>query len=141
MRYILTGMFILACAGCVSMEPGQISGPQRVEVRRNFFPDPQKIGIGMGRSEVDAIMGTATIIGYSKDGQSGAMEPVTVPEPYRTEKLTSDGREYEVLYYLHAVKRSDGVVSDDELYPVIFINGKVIDKGAEALEQLRAGKI
>ena len=47
--------------------------------------------------------------------------------PYRSETLSlSNGKRLELLYYHTDLKTPDGAVTDDELTPVVLIEGKVI---------------
>ena len=50
--------------------------------------------------------------------------------PYRSETLSlSNGKRLELLYYHTDLKTPDGAVTDDELTPVVMIEGKVIGWG------------
>ena len=50
--------------------------------------------------------------------------------PYRSETLSlSNGKRLELLYYHTDLKTPDGAVTDDELTPVVLIEGKVIGWG------------
>ena len=50
--------------------------------------------------------------------------------PYRSETMSlSNGKRLELLYYHTDLKTPDGAVTDDELTPVVLIEGKVIGWG------------
>ena len=50
--------------------------------------------------------------------------------PYRSETLSlSNGKRLELFYYHTDLKTPDGAVTDDELTPVVLIEGKVIGWG------------
>lgn len=76
----------------------------------------------MSKPQVLSVMGTETI----KTGGS----PEIVTNPYKTETFRNQsGMTYEVLFYYTDVKRRDGVVTDDELTPLVLEDGKLIGWG------------
>jgi hypothetical protein len=128
-------------SGCVSIPAEKSTPAKTLTLKKNIFPDVRNVGIGMTKTEVESILGNAVIKGYRKNEQSGAMEPLTLPSPYKIEKITSGGLEYEVHYYIYRIEKADGTVDDNELYPIIFLNGKVFEKGPEGLAKLKTGNI
>ncbi len=46
-----------------------------------------------------------------------------VPEPVRHETHLLGSTEIEVLYYVTNVKNSDGVITNDELTPLVLVDG------------------
>jgi len=52
------------------------------------------------------------------------MSSEVVSNPYRATGVQNEGRTYEILYYWTDVKPQDGTITDDELTPLIFENGK-----------------
>ena len=58
--------------------------------------------------------------------------------PYRSETLSlSNGKRLELLYYHTDLKTPDGAVTDDELTPVVLIEGKVIGWGWILVRRLK----
>jgi hypothetical protein len=59
-----------------------------------------------------------------------------IDNPYRSEALTGkDGESYEVLYYYTDLKQRDDKITDDELTPLVFQDGKLIGWGYPFLDQ------
>lgn len=59
-----------------------------------------------------------------------------IDNPYRAENLTGkDGKNYEVLYYYTDLKQRDDRITDDELTPLVFHDGKLIGWGYSFLDQ------
>jgi hypothetical protein len=63
--------------------------------------------------------------------------PVTINNPYRNEIVAGkDGSTLEVFYYVTDVHRNDGLITDDELTPLVFDNGKLIGWGQTFLNDI-----
>ena len=62
---------------------------------------------------------------------------IPVKNPYREEILEGDGTTYRVAYYFTHIKKSDGIVADDELTPLIFQEGVLVGKGQGFLIDLK----
>jgi hypothetical protein len=59
-----------------------------------------------------------------------------IDNPYRSETLTGkDGKNYEVLYYYTDLKQRDDKITDDELTPLVFHEGKLTGWGRPFLDQ------
>jgi hypothetical protein len=59
-----------------------------------------------------------------------------IDNPYRSETLTGkDGKSYEVLYYYIDLKQRDDKITDDELTPLVFEDGKLIGWGYPFLDR------
>ena len=69
----------------------------------------------MSKQDVLGKMGTKTV---------GAQNTV-VTNPYRTEMYRSNGHVFELLLYYTDIKKSDGAITDDELTPLIIMDGKL----------------
>ena len=106
------------------------------------------IKAGMKQSQVHQIKGDGIVIGYSyqkplsdessvSKASSGDYKPLTIPNPYKTEELKLKKGLYTIEYYASSVKQSDGIVNDDELIPLIFRDGILLDQGWERLKALR----
>jgi outer membrane protein assembly factor BamE (lipoprotein component of BamABCDE complex) len=92
-------------SGCATM-----SG-LRSENRLNIM----KLSPGMGKPEVSSIMGTKL---YST--MAGKMT-----NPYRSEMYRAQGSSIEVLMYYTDIKSEAKAITDDDLTPVIFVDGKL----------------
>lgn len=85
-----------------------------------------KLTAGLGKQTVMEMMGT--------DPSKGVF--MWIDNPYRSETLTGkDGKSYEVLYYYTELKQRDDKITDDELTPLVFHDGKLIGWGYPFLDQ------
>ena len=83
------------------LEPGQT----RQQVLEEMGTVPQKYNKGVFRS----------------DG--------VVPNPYDSETHVKGGGEIEILYYATNVKNNDGVITNDELTPLVLVDGILVGWG------------
>ena len=89
-----------------------------------------KLSIGMSKEESIRIMGTKAFSTYSQGNLLGLPSYLTITNPYRSEILKGkDDKIFEVIYYVTDVKNDDNAITDDELTPLIFNNGKLIGWG------------
>jgi len=72
-------------------------------------------------------MGTETI--KSEEGDK-------ITNPYRTEMHRNGKDVFEVLLYYTDVKKTDGAITDDELTPIVLLNGQVDGWGWSYWENL-----
>jgi hypothetical protein len=101
---------------------------------------------GMTREEVFDIMGTKSVsvsgteasgpVGIGEDtlGVSMVQIPVGGPKPvlqnpHRNELYRAGGARWEVLYYYTSVVADDGLVTDDELTPVVLRDDTLVGWG------------
>jgi len=84
--------------------------------------------IGMSRQNVVDIVGTEPKEVVDPTGLNG-QKLSTINNPYRFETIQSDGRSLEVVYYVTDDKDNDGVISNEELTPLVFDDGKMIGWG------------
>jgi len=53
-----------------------------------------------------------------------------INNPYRSETLKGkDGKNYAVLFYYTDVKNKDNAITDDELTPIVLLDGKLVGWG------------
>ncbi len=100
----------------------------------------------MTRNQVFDIMGTKTAsvsgtetsgpVGVAQDslGVSQVQIPVGGPRPvlqnpHRSELYRAGGSDWEVLFYYTSVVRNDGLVTDDELTPVVLQDNRLTGWG------------
>ncbi len=125
MRFAWIFLLSLSLAGCASSvvyNPMQTASPQEISLNESGF---KAIHEGMAMDQVHKIMGQDLIIGYTF--QEHGYKPLTIPNPYKSEVIKSTG--FFIEYYIEAIRRPDGIVSDNELMPLIFKNDKLIGRG------------
>ena len=97
------------------------------------FPDEGTRGsggvaVGMTRSDVQAAM-LDEVRKLQMVGQ--------VKNPYSTEvRQGAEGQVYEVMFYYKGLEKGDNQVSDDELMPIVLLDGKVVGWGWEFLGEV-----
>jgi hypothetical protein len=85
-----------------------------------------KLTVGLRKEVAMEMMGT--------EASKGVF--MWIDNPYRSETLTGkDGKSYEVLYYYSDMKQRDDKITDDELTPLVFQDGKLIGWGYPFLDQ------
>jgi len=92
-----------------------------------------KLSMGMSKAEAITAMGTAPATAYYRDN-FGFQQSFTINNPYRSEILQGKDKTFEVLYYATDVKKDDNAITDDELTPLVFDNGKLIGWGWSFLQ-------
>lgn len=123
------------------------------------FREDNQLGIGrlvpgMSRDEVIAIMGTRTLaspLGSEAGGPARTdrdtlgVTQVQIPlgsrapalyNPMRSGTWESDTGTWEVLFYYARLVADDGVVSDDELEPVVLLDGYLAGVGWDYWKQV-----
>jgi hypothetical protein len=138
-KVVVVSVLFVLIAGCTSS-----LDRVRAANRRNLL----KLSVGMTKEQALAIMG-------NKSGGGRFGEP-TVNSPYKSEILlvraepavARQGKDktFEVLYYYTDIKSAiytanPATITDDELTPLIFDNGKLIGWGADFLEDIKKYKI
>jgi len=90
----------------------------------------EKLSVGMTRMEVESVMGNARAGGGLPEVLFGRVQYLAAQNPMREEPLTgADGADYLVLFYYTDVRQRDDKITDDELTPVAFRDGKVAGIG------------
>jgi len=84
----------------------------------------------MSKEDVTKLMGTKTT-SINLSGGSYLLPDSydKISNPYRTETLQGKDKVFEVWYYYTDIKNRDGAITDDELLPVVFDEGKLIGWG------------
>ena len=114
-------MLLLMLAGCSNfyLDTSELLRTQNAE-------NIKKLSIGMRKDVVMELMGTEPSKGVF----------MWIDNPYRSETVTGqDGRTYEVLYYYSELKQRDDKITDDELTPLVFENGKLVGWGYPFLDR------
>ena len=128
---------VIFTAGCVSApvyEPMHAAQTQTLLLNEGAL---KAVKAGMTADEVHTLMGQTIVIGYSARGNGPDYDPLTIPNPYKVEKLTVGTTEYLVEYYVSAVHQPDGKVSDDEIEPLVFKAGVLSGRGWNYLNRIR----
>ena len=134
---VLSIFFIAGCA--ISLER-EVPHTDLSGVSRRFITFRQ-VHNGMSEKEVESVLGSMVIVGYElQDAASEQYKPMTVRNPVRREKYNKGGRVYDVVYYLAGIKSSDGKMSDDEMVPLVFLDGKLVGSGWDFLDHKVKGQ-
>jgi len=89
--------------------------------------------LGFTKGKVLEVMGESTdTLKSNQLRDSGTPnERVIINNPYRSSAFTKSGTQIEILLYYTDLKSNDGAITDDELTPIILIDGKVAGWGWE----------
>jgi hypothetical protein len=118
-RIVILLLLMLAGCGNFYLDTSDLLRTQNAE-------NIKKLTVGMRKDVVMEMMGTEPSKGVF----------MWIDNPYRTETLTGrDGKTYEVLYYYSQLKQRDDKITDDELTPLVFQDGKLIGWGYPFLDQ------
>lgn len=110
-------LVIVMCSGC--------SRYMAQDIRLYNREQLMNMELGMDRNMVLETMGSET---FSTD--------VAINNPYRIEMFQpEEGVTIEVLYYYTDVKGDDNAITDEELTPIVLVNGEVIGWGWVCLRQ------
>ncbi len=114
-------LILSGCASAPTYNPMQATLKQEILLNESGFKALQD---GMTRDQVHQIMGEALVVGYKF--QVPDYKPLTVANPYKTQAVSTD---YLIEYYVEAIRQPDGVISDDELMPLVYKDGKLVGRG------------
>jgi hypothetical protein len=130
---IFLGLILTGCATTPVYNPMQSATQQEILLNESGF---KAIQDGMSLDQAHKIMGQELVIGYKN--QTPGYLPLTIPNPYKSE--TVKGTDYVIEYYIEAIRQPDGIVSDNELMPLVFKNGKLAGRGWPLANSLRPAK-
>ena len=128
-RIVFTMALVFLLSGCVNMTFDEF----RMQNRQNLM----RLSVGMTKQQALDVMGTGEYkLGRWKDSSVEA----TLNNPYKSETLQGKDKTFEVLYYYTDKKRAlfpvqEFSITDDELTPLVFDEGKLIGWGWGFLEQ------
>ncbi len=80
-----------------------------------------RLSPGMSKEQVLEIMGTRSTVLTGPLGEKAG----EINNPYRTELYRSAGQVFELLLYYTDTKSADNAVTDDELTPLVLVDGKL----------------
>src|SRR5690348_2701421 len=92
-----------------------------------------KVRPGMTRLEVTSLMGEAQAGGGLPEVVFGRVRYLRAKNPMREETVKRADGDYLVLFYYTDLKERDDKITDDELTPVVFRDGKVVGVGTPYL--------
>ena len=137
-RIVLALAFVIGGCAIAPVQESLSPSPQAKKV----FPSLEGINKalpGMTQQEVKSLAGQDLVIGYAyqtgKPEDRASYKTITVPNPYKTETVKRASKNYVVEYYLTQIIQADGAVTDDELTPLIFENGRCVGKGWDFYNQ------
>ena len=120
---LLSGMFICGCASTGSMI-------KITDAASNNRINLSKIAIGMDKEQVMDIMGNEPIQAKC------CFWKVPIANPYKTEILQGQNKSFEVLYYFTDAPDTDCKISEDNLTPLVFLDGDLIGWGDSFMREL-----
>lgn len=120
-RLILLCLLVI---GCTSMHT-KFDG-YRSDNRMNLL----KLSRGMSKAEALDVMGVSVDTLTSRNRRDGGapLNPVKriLSNPHRSAMYEGgQGESIEVLYYYTDLKAQDGAITDDELTPIVFVDGEL----------------
>lgn len=123
----LVACLILVLAACTT--PSDMWDQARAANRSKLI----QLRPGMSRDAVLSLMGTQPM--YIRDLRSIVQ---TINNPFRTEMYRAADHQFEVLYYYTDQKSSDGAITDDELTPLVMLDGSLDGWGWSYLKDVSA---
>ena len=111
-RTFIVPLVAVTVIGCASLDPRPSLEQIRAQNRQNLL----QLSPGITKSDVLKIMGTETI---------SAQYDRVITNPYRTEMYRAGGHTFELILYYTDIKKSDDAITDDELMPIVILDGKL----------------
>jgi len=128
MKKIL-GILVLGLIFCSnSISADVVSTPNKVRTMNK--ERLTKLELGMNETEVFMIMGTKTISIFIKDQSD------TIENPYKTEVYGTEKDVYKIFYYYTDFMKGDGLITDDELTPIILKNNELMGWGRAVWDKI-----
>jgi outer membrane protein assembly factor BamE (lipoprotein component of BamABCDE complex) len=124
LRKLLVCLVVLT-AGCANLFFDNVE-----RLRDDNKKNIAQLSVGMTRLDVEKVIGNGVAGGTFGDIVFGRLQHLQVRNPMREERVRGpDGVEYEVLFYYTDLRQRDDKITDDELTPVVFRDGKVAGIG------------
>lgn len=105
--------FLIILSGCVTIES------QTGSDKKKPLTSISRVKEGMSYQEVQAVMDGKLTIGYESLA-AGGLQPIVMDNPVRIDKVIAHDKTYFVLYYLTQIVKPDGLLSEEELTPLVF---------------------
>lgn len=99
--------------------------------------DLRSIHEGMSAEEVKALLRDKVVTGYDLTDPKKSSTPIVLRNPYREETIKTENKIYEIAYYFTSIKKQDGMITNDELTPLVFENNRLIGQGWEFWGRLK----
>lgn len=113
---LLFAVFVSGCAGAGSLV-------KITDAASNNRGSLSKIAVGMDKEQVMDIMGRDVIQARC------CFWRVPIANPYKTEILQGQGKSFEVLYYFTDAPDTDCRIDEENLTPLVFLDGEIIGWG------------
>lgn len=150
MKKILIVLLSVLTCGCVSMDvksPDEVFGNRIVEVveveQQSQLEAEKKetsienVYLGMTDRDVSKVMGDEMVVGYQKNRKTGVLEKINIGTVYRTETLKAGSKNYLVKYYFTGINKADGIISEEELAPLVFEENRLVGSSWDFLFRLK----
>ena len=136
-------------SGCVGLEVqphDKVLGNKIVKVaviepklqkEENEVTSIENVYLGMTERTVSEIMGDEMVVGYQKNRKTGVLEKINMGMVYRKEILKAGERIYLVKYYFTSTSKADGIISEEELTPLVFEQNRLVGSSWEFLFRLK----
>ena len=119
--------YLMILSGCAAVSP-----PVREMV------DLRSIQEGMSPQEVRTRLEDKALTGYDlANPKKETITPIIFKNPYREEILKIGDKAYEIMYYFTSIKKQDGMITDDELTPLVFADNRLIGQDWGFLNRLK----
>jgi hypothetical protein len=110
----------------------ELNSPEIVDLRQqNQSVVASRLNIGMTTAEVRTAFGDRVARGEMGKNKG----TLYVNNPYRSETVFCQDKTAEVLWYYTNVKCDNGQIADDELTPLLFVDGKLAGWGHRFYDQ------
>lgn len=126
---------VLLCAGCASSGGDRLDPYAKYSEKRQELTAIDRVRVGMEQARVRELMNDHLVIGYEKNG-TGTFEAIKVAQPYQTSRQVTDTGIYDIHFYVTKIHKADGIISQEELTPLIFQERKLVGIGYEVLDNL-----
>lgn len=123
-RLVALVLLVAALAACSSLMIDPLE-----QLRSANKQNLAKLAPGMTRMEVESVMGREQAGGGLPEVVFGRVQYLKAKNPMREETVSAADGEYLVLFYYTDVKSLDDRITDDELTPVVFRDGRVAGVG------------
>lgn len=113
-RNMIFSLVLMTLFGCATLDSVRAHNREKLLL----------LSPGMTKSEVLQVMGTETVTTYV-DVIASSYITTAITNPYRSELYRSAGHVFEILLYYTDKKKADDAITDDELTPIIIMDGKL----------------
>ena len=117
----------LLLSGCVIVS--ETTKPTTEVLKGHKLLSLRQVQNGMTPKEVQVVVGSQVVVGYTLNEKTGQYKPITQKNPYRSEMVTKGSKTYQVHYYFAVIKQADGKITEDELVPLVFQDGQLVGQG------------